>query len=309
MEKATILFVDDEPAILSSLQFTFQKTYNVLTAQNGQAAIELVKQQRVHVIISDQRMPEMAGTEVLRQVKAISPYTMRMLLTGYSDLEAAMASVNTGEVFRYVNKPWNTDKLKETIAFAIQLSEKFQEIATRQKPAPSPSANSGQSDILFIEPNATHLTALRDLFKGDYTVHTASTADEAFQILKTKPVAVIASEVNLGETDGVDFVAAIKQEYPNIVSILLSDNHDANTAIRLINEGQAFRYLVKPFQRDMLKDVMQKAVTQHKIFSNQPALNTKTMEQDVLSARNSTNHPLLEALRQARERLNRRTTY
>jgi response regulator RpfG family c-di-GMP phosphodiesterase len=99
-----ILLVDDEPLVLQSLSATFRRQYNIFTATNGKDAIEIVRQNHIHVVLSDQRMPGMLGHEVLRVIKTISPSTIRILLTGYSDLDAIMNSVNSGEVFRFPDK-------------------------------------------------------------------------------------------------------------------------------------------------------------------------------------------------------------
>ncbi|HKJ73854.1 MAG TPA: response regulator, partial [Alphaproteobacteria bacterium] len=88
--KATVLFVDDEERILRSLKMLFRGRYDVLTASSGEEALALVRTRHVHVIVSDQRMPGMLGAALLAQVKVASPTTMRLLLTGYSDLTATI---------------------------------------------------------------------------------------------------------------------------------------------------------------------------------------------------------------------------
>ncbi|NTV46518.1 MAG: response regulator, partial [Chlorobiales bacterium] len=199
----TILFVDDEPSILSSLSFSFKRHYNVLTAQSGFEALEIFNSHPtpIHVIISDQRMPEMVGVELLREVKNISPSTMRILLTGYSDLQSVINSVNTGEVFRYVNKPWNNDKLRETISQACQFSDKIRQLkenVSTTKTVAETQQSSRDTHILFLEPDIINRNALNALFQTEYTVHLAGTAAEAFQVLQKHPIAVITTEANLG---------------------------------------------------------------------------------------------------------------
>jgi DNA-binding NtrC family response regulator len=115
-----LLFVDDEPRILESLSALFSD-YVVHTAQHGYEALNILKTRQISVIVSDQMMPEMTGVEFLRQAKLTSPDSIRILMTGYADLQAIVDSVNVGEVFRYINKPWNTDKLRETIGFACRV--------------------------------------------------------------------------------------------------------------------------------------------------------------------------------------------
>ncbi|HEX6828487.1 MAG TPA: protein kinase, partial [Burkholderiales bacterium] len=96
--KPRILFVDDEERILTALNSLFRSGYHVFTATSGGQALEFVRRFPMHVVVSDQRMPGMTGVELLQQVKVLSPGTVRMLLTGYSDLAAIVGSINEGEV-------------------------------------------------------------------------------------------------------------------------------------------------------------------------------------------------------------------
>lgn len=310
----TILFVDDEPSILSSLSFSYKRHYNVLTAQSGFEALKIFSSHPtpIHVIVSDQRMPEMVGVELLREVKNISPSTMRILLTGYSDLQSVINSVNTGEVFRYVNKPWNNDKLRETISQACQFSDKIRQLKDNvavSKPASETNPAGKDTHILFLEPDMINRNALGALFQGEYTVHLAGTAAEAFQILQRIPIAVITTEANLGEVDGADFLAAVKGMYPNIATILLTDTQDSTLAIRLINEGSVFRYLVKPFRRDALKSTMSLAVSQHKMANETPASNIKMLEAEQSSFVIPRELTMMDTLKAVREKIQNRSAY
>lgn len=118
----TILFTDDEKNILNSLFRVFRKEgYNILTADNGKDGLELVKANKVSVVVSDHRMPGMDGVEFLSKVKAFSPGTIRFMLTGYADIDAVMGAINKGEVYRYITKPWNDDELKRAVADAVDI--------------------------------------------------------------------------------------------------------------------------------------------------------------------------------------------
>lgn len=104
----TILCVDDEPSILSSLRRLFRTTsYRILTAESGAAALEALQAESVDLIISDMRMPEMNGAQLLQEVYARWPSITRLLLTGYADMKATIAAVNEGQIQRYIAKPWN----------------------------------------------------------------------------------------------------------------------------------------------------------------------------------------------------------
>ncbi|MDG4475278.1 HD domain-containing phosphohydrolase [Thiovibrio frasassiensis] len=122
-EKGKILFVDDEENILRSLQRLFMdEEVEVFTAPSGAKGLEiLAREAGVGVIVSDQRMPEMLGVDFLEKSKAISPQSIRILLTGYADVNAAIDAINRGGTFRYLNKPWNDEELVQTVKGALQM--------------------------------------------------------------------------------------------------------------------------------------------------------------------------------------------
>jgi len=119
--RSTVLFVDDEANILASLRRTLRREgYEILTATNATEAFSLLAKNTVQVIVSDQRMPEMNGTEFLARVKTLHPETVRMVLSGYSEISAVTDSINKGSVYRFMLKPWNDDQLKEEIFGALR---------------------------------------------------------------------------------------------------------------------------------------------------------------------------------------------
>ncbi len=116
----TLLFVDDEPNIVSSLKRLVRKDgYKILTANSGQEGLEILAKNKVDVIISDQRMPGMTGVEFLRNVKEHYPDTIRMVLSGYTELNSVTDAINEGAVFRFLTKPWDDEKLRKHISDAF----------------------------------------------------------------------------------------------------------------------------------------------------------------------------------------------
>ncbi|HEY9596133.1 MAG TPA: GAF domain-containing protein, partial [Cyanophyceae cyanobacterium] len=118
--KPKLLVVDDEPDNLDLLYRTFHRDYKVLRAENGPDALEiLAKEGDVAVIISDQRMPLMSGTEFLSLTATRYPDIIRIILTGYTDVEDLVEAINSGKVFKYVTKPWNAEDLKGVVRQAL----------------------------------------------------------------------------------------------------------------------------------------------------------------------------------------------
>ncbi len=116
----TILFVDDESFILSSInRFLRKETYNKLFAKNGLEALELIRQNNVSIVVSDLRMPEMNGLELISAVKKQNPDILRLILSGSQDIDPIIESINTGEVFRFIPKPVDPPAFKEILNDAI----------------------------------------------------------------------------------------------------------------------------------------------------------------------------------------------
>src|SRR4028118_1253663 len=127
--KLKLMVVDDEPDNLDLLYRTFRRDFQVYKADSALSALEVLDQQgEMAVIISDQRMPEMNGTEFLGKTVERFPDTIRILLTGYTDVEDLVEAINSGQVFKYITKPWQPEELKAVVQ---QASETYKVIKQR----------------------------------------------------------------------------------------------------------------------------------------------------------------------------------
>jgi two-component system, response regulator PhcR len=113
--KPCLLVVDDEPDLVQSVQDLLRFDYRVLGATRASEGLAILEREPVHIVMSDQRMPEMTGVELLSQVKQKHPDTVRLLFTAYSDLNAVIDAINEGNVYRYISKPWEVTDLKATL--------------------------------------------------------------------------------------------------------------------------------------------------------------------------------------------------
>ncbi len=119
---ARLLVVDDEDAILETMSFTFSDDYEVLTANNAKKALEILDEHApVAVILTDQRMPNMTGVELLEEVYKRHPDTVRIMLTGFADSDATIQAINAGHIYAYLDKPWEPTELKQTVKNAVEL--------------------------------------------------------------------------------------------------------------------------------------------------------------------------------------------
>lgn len=127
-KKITVLYVDDEANNLFSFKATFRLKYNIITALSGDEAMSILKDTSVEIIITDQRMPNMTGVEFLEKVLEIYPEPIRLLLTGYADMNAVIDAVNKGKIFHYLTKPWNEEELTMSIERAYEVYKQQREI-------------------------------------------------------------------------------------------------------------------------------------------------------------------------------------
>ncbi|MEJ2684237.1 MAG: response regulator [Candidatus Sulfobium sp.] len=119
--KDAVLIIDDEPNVLAALKRTLvDEPYEIYSANNGADGLEMMRRGTIKVVISDEKMPAMSGTEFLARAKECCPDTIRIMLTGYASLEAAMKAVNKGEIYRFFSKPWNETELRLSIRSALE---------------------------------------------------------------------------------------------------------------------------------------------------------------------------------------------
>ena len=125
--KHSLLFVDDEEDIISALYDTFVDDYNIFKTTDAKEAVEIIKKEDISLVISDQRMPEMTGSELLAEVHKAKPETIRILLTGYADINAAIDAINKGAIHKYVEKPWDDEALLDMVANLVKIYEESKE--------------------------------------------------------------------------------------------------------------------------------------------------------------------------------------
>jgi len=132
--KSNILYIDDEAHNLNSFRAAFRRDYEIFTAISASEGLKVLQDNEIHVIVTDQRMPEMTGIEFLESVIHHYPDIPRILLTGYADIDSVIDAINKGNVYKYVQKPWDEKELRITINSALEifLLQKQKEKLTEQ---------------------------------------------------------------------------------------------------------------------------------------------------------------------------------
>jgi DNA-binding NtrC family response regulator len=118
--KHPILVVDDESEILFSLRGLLRQEFELHTAQSGAEALDIMRRHVIHVLMTDQRMPEMTGVELLQQARGACPEAVRIVFTGYADIKAVIDAINQGQIYRFLTKPWDPDELLTVLRQACE---------------------------------------------------------------------------------------------------------------------------------------------------------------------------------------------
>jgi DNA-binding NtrC family response regulator len=283
------------------MRIMFRRQYDVLLASGGEQALELLRQHDVDVIISDQRMPGMVGVEVLREARKIRPRAMRVLLTGYSDFSAIIGSINDGEIYRFVHKPWSNADFQAMIAQAVEAARKLsgEQVSQLDTEASAATAASGRPALLMLDSDMIAVDEIKRMLGGDYDVHHATSIADGLDLLDKHPIGVLIVETMIGSENVTTLLGLLKQHHPQVVSIVLTHRSDANVAIELINQGQIFRFLIKPTREAMCKRSVQQAIQRHATLKSNPLLAQRYRVQET-PAIQSAPQGMLQRIRQLR---------
>lgn len=296
--KPTILFVDDEERILRTLEMSFRHVFNVITTTDGYEALKLLKKQEIDVIVSDQRMPLISGAEVLRAAREISPSTMRILLTGYSELAGIVGSINEGEIFRYVQKPWRLQELRNTIDQAVDIAKSSRSGATDN--VDNADAKKGSIVVLHSK-KAIAQYILKE--KPNVNVSYAESLDDALNLLEVDSQAILLTDLTISEGTISEGLALLKQCRPQLVVIVVTAFSDTSQLINLINSAQVYRVLPLPISRNMLITSIDSALRHSQLLANRPAMLQRHRVEPVQAPRKLDTNPVLHRIRGYLERI------
>lgn len=208
--KHTILCVDDETDNVEALERLFRRQYRVLKATSGQEALDLLAKNQVTVIISDQRMPQMSGVEFLAESIKLHAMAIRILLTGYTDIDSVIAAINSGQIYRYVTKPWDPVDLSNAVDKAVERYEIGEEL--REKNAALQQAldelktlDEAKSNfmILINHELKTPLTSI--LSFGDLLAETSLDSDQQMYLSRVKTATLRLQEL---VNDSLEMISA-----------------------------------------------------------------------------------------------------
>jgi response regulator RpfG family c-di-GMP phosphodiesterase len=299
VKQARLLLVDDEERILSALKSLFRQRYHVFTTTDGNKALDFMGKYHVHVIISDQRMPIMPGVELLRRSQGISPTSVRILLTGYSDLASIVGSINDGEVYRFISKPWDNTDLQTIVAEAATIG--LQLTDTKAPAAALPKKM--DAGVLVIDRDEEIYRVARELVGGLCPVVYAADAEAAVAVMQAQEIAVVITDVEAGHGQLTDMLKLLKRENPQILTIVATSASDAELVIELINEAQIFRFLNRPVNVKLLKGHLNAALQRYLTYKQAPDLvKAHTVQPAVAAPASSVGQRIRDGLKSLRGR-------
>src|SRR5512135_1475058 len=131
--KHCLLIVDDEPNVCDSVHDLLRREFRVLKARSAEEGCRLMQEEEVHIVMSDQRMPQITGVELLAKVKSRYPHAVRMLFTGFADLESIIAAINQGHIYGFLKKPWQPEELEAAVRQAAAEYDRLTEAARQRE--------------------------------------------------------------------------------------------------------------------------------------------------------------------------------
>jgi DNA-binding NtrC family response regulator len=260
-----VLCVDDEPGLLRSLRWLLRGQYEVAVASSGFDGLALLSAENFDVVISDQRMPGMTGTEFLERAREVSPRSIRLLLTGYSDFNAVLSSVNDSEVFRFISKPWDNQKLLDTVGDAAKVARMTQASwVDFQDTVSAEGSDVFHESVLVFDGDASAGAQWQAAVKGAGKLLCTNDIGEAVSHLTRQKVAVLITDIQGAQSQQMDLIRAVRRNQPQVVVLVYSQERDSVVIGRLINEGQIYRFISKPAGPEYLNRTLRSALARHR---------------------------------------------
>ena len=226
--RPTILCVDDTPLILNVLSGILEPEYNVKTTVNCNEALKICSEHEIEVIIADQNMPEMDGTEFLVKANKLNPICKRLLLTSFGETDTVKNAIKFGVVDKFLHKPCNADEIKRTVDFLLNdYALHKHKIYTK---CLGNSAGYKQS-ILVVDGDPVFLQILDNVFSHKFRVYTAQNADAALNILEDYQIRLVISDYTMPDISGLELLEIITEKYQNIGRILITAHSDMSEVL------------------------------------------------------------------------------
>lgn len=210
-------------------------------------------------------MPGMTGTEFLERARQVSPRSIRLLLTGYSDFNAVLSSVNDSEVFRFISKPWDNQKLLETVGDAAKVARMTQASwVDFQDTVGADGPDTFDEGVLVFDSDGSAAAQWQSAVKRVNNMVCTNDIGEAVSQLTRQKVAVLITDIQGARSQQMDLIRAVRRNQPQVVVLVYSQERDSAVIGRLINEGQIYRFIAKPAGPEYLNRTLRSALARHR---------------------------------------------
>lgn len=262
-----VLCVDDEPALLRSLRWLLRSEFEVVVSSDPVQALTLLDADCFDVVVSDQRMPGMTGTEFLHKAMRKAPQTTRLLLTGYADFSAVVAALNDGNVFRYINKPWDNAKLIHAVQEGARLSRMnrpewgdFQDTPVQTQT----DRSTGHEEVLLVHADASLKRSCTTACNGMAQLLVADDPADALTLLAQRDIAVVMVCPRPEAGSLMPLVQAFRRCKPRLAVAVCSDRQDIATLQTMINDNLIHHFVALPAEVDRLRQCVAAALQRHR---------------------------------------------
>ncbi|UXI70125.1 response regulator [Tahibacter amnicola] len=274
--KAKVIVIDDEMRIVAAIAAVLEGIYDVVATTDPFEVLRCVQTQPVHVVLADLRMPAYSGADLLREVRAQSPQTTRLLLSDFTDLAHAVRSISVGDVYRFVRKPWDSKELLSAIAQAVELA------VAANPPGDTAGVSAGPSelpvDVLLVGVADSDHDLYACTVGSRYTLHRAGSVEAAARVMDRHPVGVVIVDMDAHASAFGDFLIRLRAQRPDIVTLVQASPQGARHLIALINQAQVFRYLAKPLRPTALTASVDAALLRHAQLARQAQRRRELMQ-------------------------------
>ncbi len=264
-----VLLVDDEPRVLRALAAVLRSKFHILTAENAkQARIIMQREKNISVLLSNQRMPGEKGHELLIWSKQNYPNCSRVMISGYLDSVTMQHAINEAEVFRVLAKPWDTKEVRNVMANAMLLNHANVRIPQlkKQKKLNDDKLEANKKCILAVLDADQEKKSIYQELSDDeqLNINFYRSVDELYYGLKAHhETNILFVDTNIGEKAAIDVFEKIRINRPNMVSIAVTEACMGADAVTMLNNGQIFKYLIKPLTVTRLKPMLLACLQKH----------------------------------------------
>ncbi len=247
MEKYKTLVIEDESATLKQLAKVIRKEgFEVAVAENGSVGLDIFKNEHPDIIVTDLKMPDIDGLEVLRQAKRISPNVPVILITGFGETDTAISALREG-MFDYIKKPIDLNLL------ILALGRAKEKVHEYKNSVPFPNI------LLVDDEETTRRRLARVLTKEGWQVHQASDGEQALNIFKKTKIDIVLTDIKMPKKDGLQALHEMRANAEDFEAIILTGYGDESSAIQAMKDG-AINFLKKPIDLEQMIVAVEKAI-------------------------------------------------